>query len=64
MNNSILGTNAHIQSSFLKRPLYKKSRQKASPLELRSYGRKKNPLLYAIIYGIIIGTLLFMLINA
>lgn len=63
-NNSILGTSAHIQSSFLKRPWYKKSRQKSSPLEQPHFGKKTNPLYFAIIYGSIIGSLLFMLINA
>lgn len=63
-NNSVLGTSANIQSFFLKRPLYKKIRQKSSPLEKTRYGRKTNPLYFAIIYGSIIGSLLFMLINA
>lgn len=64
MNNSILGTSAYIQPSFLKKSLHKKRRQKSSPLQQVHCGKTANPLYFAIIYGSIIGSLLFMLLNA
>ncbi|QEC67872.1 hypothetical protein FRZ67_11385 [Panacibacter ginsenosidivorans] len=53
----------YIQSSMFNNQGIKKSRYKASPLEQKKYGRGNKSLFYAIIYGCIIGALLFLILR-
>jgi hypothetical protein len=61
--SSIKRTGTHIQSSIFKNQSIQRNGHKVSPLEQRNYGRNIHPLVYAIIYGSIIGSLLLLVLH-
>ena len=59
---NFIGTSADIQLSIKSQPI-KRNRHKVSPLEQRNYGRVRNPLFYAIMYGCVLAGILIMLLS-
>ena len=61
--SSIKENGTYIQSYMFKNQSTKRNGHKVSPLEQRNYGHNTNPLVYAMIYGTIVGSILLLVLH-